>query len=218
VPRSVSDLVKSALAGNCIRTAHLFRAVFTNSDTGQDSVYYFTDNFRDVEYDGNTYSALGHLLAYEGVEESSDFQLATVRCSLSAVDLNLVSTVLQYRYIDREMDIWRCFFSVPRNLAEVWNDSLTWDDYAKFADSEGADDLVDDPVKIFSGRMAEPVIQEDPDAGSCAVTLTASSYFADFDRRPGRHTNNSEQQAYFLGDRFFEPWGDLDQDVIWGRP
>lgn len=215
MPRTVSDAIKSAVAGNFIRTAHLFRAVFTNSQTGHDETYYLTDNFRNVEHDGQVYTGLGHLLGYEGVEESSDFQIATARVRLSAVDLNLISAVLQYRYIDRELDIWRCFFVIPQSVVDVWDDSKTWSDYAALAGS--SDSLVGDPVKIFSGRMSEPVISEDPDGGRCTVSLSASSYFADFERRPGRHTNHSEQQAYFLGDRFFEGWGSPDQDLVWGR-
>lgn len=214
MPRDVSDAIKSALAGNYQRTAHLFRAVFTNSGTGQDEIYYLTDNFRDVEFGGNTYAALGHLLGYQGVEESSDFQISTARITLSAVDLNLVSAVLQYQYIDRDLEIWRCFFTVPQSVAAVWNDAMTWDDYAAMVSA--SDELLDQPVKIFSGRMAAPSISEDPDSGSCTVQLTASSHFADFDRRPGRHTNHSEQQSYFLGDRFFEGWGSPDQDLVWG--
>jgi len=215
MPRTLSDAIKNAAAGSFQRTAHLFRAVFTNSQNGQDEVFYLTDNFRDVEYDGHTFSAVGHLLGFEGVEESSDFQISTARVTLSAVDLALVSAVLQYRYIDRALEIWRVFFTLPGNIADVWDDSMTWDDYAVLAGSSEV--LIDSPVKIFSGRMAEPAISEDPVAGNATVSLTASSLFADFDRRPGRHTNHTEQQAYFLGDRFFEAWGSPDQDLVWGR-
>jgi hypothetical protein len=213
----VSSSVKLAAARGSIRTAHLFRAEFKNSDTGATEIYHFTDNHRHVEFEGQTYTALGHLLGYEGIQESSDFQISTVRVTLSAVDQALIASLLLYDYIDRELDIWRCFFTIPADVAAgSWDDSGSWDDDGFFSETGQTDQLIADPVKIFSGRMGEPVIAEDPVAGNNTISLTASSHFSDFERRPGRHTNHSEQQAYFLGDRFFEGWGNPDEEVVWG--
>jgi hypothetical protein len=216
MPREFSDDQINILSGKYIRTGHLFRAEFTNASNGANEVYYLTDYHRNVSFNNTIYTALGHLLGYEGVEESADFQIATVRVSLSAVDLNLVSAVLQYRYLDRQLDIWRAFFSDAKiGNTSSWDDSGSWNDSGSWED--GGEQPAGTPVKIFSGRMGEPTIVEDPDSGTCVVSLSASSHFADFDRRPGRHTNHSEQQAYFLGDRFFEAWGSPDQDLVWGR-
>ena len=145
-----------------------------------------------MNHNGLRFTALGHLLGFEGVEETTDLQITTATVSLSAVDQALISSVLQYEYIDRTLEIWRCFFDEDEQL-------------------------IPDPVKIFEGRMDEPVISDDPDSGTMTVSLSATSHFSDFERRPGRHTNHQEQQAHFLGDKFFEFVGSIDKDITWGR-
>ena len=215
MPRNLPSAISLATAKNYQRTAHLFRAVFSNAETGEEEEYLLTDNFRDVEVGGKTYLAVGHLLSFDGVEEASDFQIATARVSLSGVDGSLISAVFQYEYIDRELEISRVFFSIPAEMISAWNDADSLDD-PKIV-GEQLDQLIGNPIKIFAGRMAAPAISEDPDSGKCVVSLSATSFFADFERRPGRHTNHQEQQAYFPGDRFFEGWGDPSQDLVWGH-
>ena len=216
--RTLTSGVAAAAAGSQIATAHLFRSVFTNAATGLDEEFNVTDNFRDVIYGGVTYTALGHLLGFEGVEESTDLQISTVKCTLSGVDSNLISSVLSYQYIDRRMEIWRAFRSLPETdiYAANWDDAENWDDASTWNSSPFIG-VIDAPVLIFAGTMDAPTITDDPTSGKVVVQLTASSYFSDFGRRPGRHTNHQEQQAFHPGDRFFEWVGSIDKNVVWGR-
>lgn len=78
--------------------------------------------------------------------------------------------------------------------------------------------VVVDPIAIFDGRCDQPSITEDPESGKCVVTIDAASHWVDFERIPGRHTNDSEQQLWFPGDRFFEHVHAQAREVIWGRP
>lgn len=228
--RAMTELAAASSALARVRTAHLFRATFTNSSTGIDETYHLTDNFRSVRWNGDEYVALGHLLAFEGIEESSDLQISSARVTLSGVDSSLIAAVLQYQYMDRSLEIWRVFFAADPVLggnANVVDDAAVWDDDAVFSDTviydtpddfrDYSENLVSDPIKIFDGTMDAPSIADDPASGTMAVQLAASSHFADFDRRPGRHTNHQEQQAHFPGDRFFEWVGRLDRDIVWGR-
>jgi hypothetical protein len=191
-----SDLSEDQLAAvglNKIRTAHLFRAIFTNSTNGGEEEYNLTDYHRDILVDDTVYSALGSLIAFGGLLEDTENKINSINVSLSGIDSTMISVLLQYYFIDRKIEIWRAFFQ------------------------ESDDTMIDDPVKIFDGRMDEPVITEDPDQGTVTVAITAANHFVDFMRRPGRHTNNEEQQSYFLGDRFFEHVGKVDKELIWGR-
>lgn len=190
--REVSPALQDALNADAVHSAHLFSAVFTNRSTRQDEVYYATDNAFDVEWDGDHYPALGTFLGYEGVEENSEMAIGTARVSLSGVEPSYVAAILAYAYINRTLSISRVVF-----------------------DADGR--IMDQPMLIHEGPMDEPVVTDDPDAGTVTVTLSSSNHFAAFERRPGRHCNHGEQQAHFLGDRFFESFGTPDRELTWGR-
>ncbi|WP_372808295.1 hypothetical protein [Pontiella sp.] len=190
--RELSTEVIAAASAEQIRTAHLFRAVFMNRATGQEEVYYATDNACDVSHEGEIYPALGTYLGFEGAEETTDVVVSTLRVSLSGVEQSYISAILSYAYLNRELRISRVFFDLDSGQ------------------------MIGAPEIIFCGPMDEPTVTDDPDSSSCTVTLSASNHFAAFDCTPGRHTNHAEQQAYFRGDMFFNGFGNVDQDVIWG--
>lgn len=190
--RNLAPEVLAAASKEMIHTAHLFTAIFTNPETGQNEIYYVTDNASDVKHDGNTYSALGHFLGYEGADESGDLSIATARVMLSGVESEYISAILSYHYINRDLAISRVFFDEAGNV-------------------------LGEPEPVFLGPMDEPVITDDPAASTLTVTLSASSHFATFNRRPGRHANHQEQQAHFLGDQFFNSFGQVSKSIIWGR-
>jgi hypothetical protein len=77
--------------------------------------------------------------------------------------------------------------------------------------------IVADPILIFEGRMDSPVIDENPDDGSCTVTVSASNAWVDFERLSGRHTNHEEQQIFFPGDKGFEFVSAVTSEITWGR-
>jgi hypothetical protein len=65
--------------------------------------------------------------------------------------------------------------------------------------------------------MHKPVIQENPDEGTCTLAIEAASHWVDFERRSGRHTNHAEQQVWFAGDKGFEFASEVMKDIPWGR-
>lgn len=152
---------------------------------------YATDAYRSIEWSGNTYAALGHFLGYDAIEESSDMVISQARISLSGVDQTLIAAVLAYEYIDRRLVIRKGFLA-------------------------GSEAVIIDPLPIFDGRIDAPEIAEDPDAGTCTVTISASSHWIDFERAPGRHTNHEEQQIWFPGDLGFEYVAQLNRQIKWG--
>ncbi len=77
--------------------------------------------------------------------------------------------------------------------------------------------VISDPVLIFSGRISGVGITENPDDGTCAIAVEAASQWVDFERRPGRHTTDSEQQIYFPGDKGFEFSSEITKEILWGR-
>ena len=154
---------------------------------------YMTDSFKEVVYDSNTYLAVGHLMGISDIEEAAEVIVSSVTLSLSGIDQVWISNVLQEDYIDRTVKIYTAF------MDESW-------------------DLVVDPVLIFEGRMDQPSIEEDPDAGTSSVSVSATNAWVDFSRKTGRHTNHEEQTLHFAGDKGFEFASEVTPDIIWGRP
>jgi hypothetical protein len=149
-----------------------------------------TDAYRNLVWGGNTYVGAGSLLGFDGIEESATLQVTTARVQLTGVLQDSISLLLSHNYIDRRVVIYKAFI-------------------------HGAGVVVD-PIPIFDGRADSPMIEENPEAGTCTVTLAAAQHWIDFERLPGRHTNNAEQQIWFPGDKGFEFVSSLNQQIKWG--
>jgi len=156
------------------------------------TTYYLTDAWREIVWGEKTYTALGHFLSFSDIEESSTVQVSSITAQLSGIDQTLLYSVLAEYYIDRPLRIYKCF--LDENLV-----------------------VVVDPILIFEGRIDSPVITENPDDGSCVLSVAATNIWVDFERLAGRHTNHEEQQLFYPGDKGFEFVSELDQEVLWGR-
>jgi len=153
---------------------------------------YITDAWRNIVWNGQTYTALGHFLGFSDIEETSELQVANLTAQLSGVDQSVISAVLTENYIDRPLKIYKGL--LDENMA-----------------------VIADPILIFEGRMDSPVIEENPDDGSCTVAVTATNAWVDFERLSGRHTNHEEQQLFFPGDMGFEFSSEVTKEITWGR-
>lgn len=185
--RGASAAVQAAAAAAACQPVHLFELYLAGGDT------YGSDASIPITWGGRTYTALGHLLKFDGIEESAALEVTQLRVQLSGVDQAIIAQVLQYAYIDRRIVIRKAFL-------------------------DGAGGVLVDPIAIFDGRCDAPVIEEDPDSGQCSISLAASAQWIDFERRPGRHTNHDEQQIWFPGDRGFEFISQLGREIKWGAP
>ena len=146
----------------------------------------------DLEHEGNTYTRAGHLLSVGDVEETTALLVHSLTVSLSGVDQALTALVLQELYIDRTLRVWRGIL-------------------------EPGGGVLDSAFVIFEGRIDKPVIDEDPEAGTSTVQLTAASAWVDFERKPGRRTNHDQQQQHFPDDLGFEFASEIFRDLPWGR-
>ncbi|MFM7009311.1 MAG: hypothetical protein ACKO0Z_08290 [Betaproteobacteria bacterium] len=154
------------------------------------STIYATDTYTPISWGGNTYLANGAFLGFDQIEETGDLSGNTTSVSLSGVDQTFIASILLENYIDRRLVIRKAFWS--------------------------AGTVVLDPIPVLDGRIDQPVIAEDPTAGTCTVTVTVGSHWVDFERKSGRHTNDAEQKLFFAGDTGFRLIGASRADVKWG--
>lgn len=164
-------------------------------DEAEGGAQRFTDGFQNVVWNGNTFYATGYMLSFDGISESGQLSVSQIGGRLSAVDQTQIAAVLSKHYVDRRLSIWKGFW-----------------------DASSPAQVVIDPIPIFNGRMDSPEIQDDPSTGKSEVMITASNQWVDFERRPGRHTSDAEQQLVAPGDRFFQYANDQLGTVVWGGP
>ena len=186
-----STLTNTTLPSGELHTANLVELRLYNSSNDSDEVVYITDYHIDIVYSGNTYLAGGHLLSISEQKNTSDLQINDVTVGLSGIDQTFISLLLNYTYIDREIIIQRVFL-------------------------DSNDAIIGSPVTTFAGRINTPTIEDNPSDGSSVVTVNASSYLADFDRRPMRSTNHIHHKYYYGDDDFFKLWGQIDKEIVWG--
>lgn len=185
--RDMSASMLTEIAKDEITTAYLIKIIF------DDATFYLTDFGGDLVWGGDTYTATGKLLNFSHIEENATPIVTTVSVSLSGIDQTYISQFLSYDYIDRQLLIYKAMIDSTTGV------------------------IVSSPVNIFDGRMDRPVIQENPDDGTCTIAIQVTNHFVDFNRKPGRHTNNEEQQIFFPGDLGFEYSTEIVRDIIWGR-
>lgn len=184
--RGASAAFLSEIAKPANQPVHLFEAHF------DDGVIRNTDGYKTLTWNGNVYLANGHFMQFSGVQETAELKVSECDIALSGVDQVWIAAVLAKNYIDRRLVIYKGMLAAS------------------------TDAVIVDPIPIFDGRMDSPLITENPADGKCVVSIHAASHWVDFERKPGRHTNDQEQQFFFPGDKCFEYSSQLNKEIKWG--
>ena len=156
-----------------------------------DVSYYLSDAYIPVTFSGNEYTPTGSFLSFSDIVETNEANIETITIALSGVDTTYINLFLAGGYLDRTVEIYKAFL-------------------------DSNDALVSDPLLIFSGRLNNPAIKEDVDAGTSTISVQASSLFVDFDRINTRFTNNESQQSFFSGDTGFRFSSVVVKELNWG--
>ena len=155
-------------------------------------IVYVHSGFGPVVWNSKTWLGMGKFVSVQPVNETSDVAANNVSFSLSGVPSSMISEVFNNRSRGRPCTLWfGCFSSSGTLLA--------------------------DPQVIFSGRMDQPVLN---DQGSeCTVNVTAESRLIDLQRPRERRFTDQDQRNYFPSDGFFKFVAGLQDRVInWGVP
>lgn len=183
MPRTLHANVVAELAKDDFTFCHL---LFIDFDTD----LYITDNFRDVSYGGDTYTASAHLLEIGSPSESSKLTVGSIDITLSGVDQSYISAFLQSNWINRRVTIQRALL----------DDSNT---------------VIGTPIPVYDGQISQFGIDESDDDSTIDIAIT--SHWANFEMKAGRFTNNNSQQYHFAGDLGFEYAPNSVKDLRWGR-
>ena len=151
---------------------------------------YLTDWAHDIVYDGDTYSANGHLLSVGSPIENNQLSVGSIKVSLSGVEQSYISIFLQQDWINRRVKIDKAFIS-------------------------DSGQVIGAPIPVYDGQISKFNIDENDSESAIDVTIT--SHWANFEMKTGRFTNNNSQQYHFNGDLGFEYAANSVKDIKWGR-
>jgi len=181
--RSLTTAVKNELATDKLNPVIL---IYFNISTG----LRFTDHYKDITYDSNTYTASSLFLGLSDISESSEVSVDSISVAFSGADQTIISLVFNNDYMEKEAEIYKGFLNSSQQL-------------------------IADPFLLFKGRIES--FNLDEDETSSTITINIASHWSDFERIQGRRTNTASQQLYFSGDVGFDYASQSVLDIKWGR-
>jgi hypothetical protein len=150
-------------------------------------VYYIANTYSPIVWEGNAYTALGHLLGTNEIQDDLRATNNQLQITLSGIPIGSEQPA---SYIAMMLDQ-----PIKGSRVEIWR--------ALFADNK--DFLADQTSLRFSGYISNYVITDSSDlqnfANTRAITVMCSSVHAILERQlAGRRTNQTDQRARYPGD------------------
>ena len=181
--RTLTTALKNELATDSLQPITL---VYINVGTG----FRFTDHYKDITYDSNTYSASSLFTKLTSVTESSEVEVSNITLSFSGADQTIISLFLSNSYMEKEAEVYKGLL----NTSEA---------------------VIADPFLLFKGRIESFSIDESINQSNANIVV--ASHWSDFSKIEGRKTNTGSQQIHFSSDKGFELASQTVQDIKWGR-
>jgi hypothetical protein len=181
--RSLSGTLTTELATNAINPVDL---VYLGVSTGT----YYTDHYKDLVFNSNTYVASSLFLGLSEVTESSEVSVNSLSLRFTGADQTIISLFLNNDYMDKPVNVYRGFLNSSQAL-------------------------IADPFLLFEGRIENFNIEDD--VTSSSVLISVASHWADFDKVRTRKTNTNSQKIYFPNDKGFDFASRSVREIKWGR-
>jgi len=179
------------LAGNSIISVLLIDIGMANGSTTR-----YTDAPYNITFNSNTYTAQGAFLNVSETEENADVQIVSATITLSALNVNDVTSFATSAQINQLVTIRRGFINFSTNQL--------------IGDSAG-----ENAITIFRGRISGYSVRND--INTAEITIQISSQFINFDKRSGRRTNQGNFQVEHPTDQSMEFSAVTLKDIRWGK-
>ena len=180
--RSLSAGVLAEIATNKLNPVEL---VYLGIGAGT----YYTDHYKNIVFDTNTYTASSLFLGSSEVQEDADVSVSNLTLKFSGADLTIISLLLNNNYMNKPAKVYRGFLD----------------------DSQA---LIADPFLLFDGRISNFSLEEN--ATTSSVNIIITSHWADFEKVSGRRTAENSQKLYFPTDKGMEFASKTAQKIKWG--
>jgi hypothetical protein len=153
---------------------------------------YYATAAQDVLWSGNTYTALGGNLTFEGVEETFDLQGQGVRLTLDGVDQTIITAILGENFIGRTATIYLAHFAADGTI-------------------------VADPEEVYHGLL-NSVFTVKETGQTCSISTFLVSDLTKFNEVRGIRANLASHQAVYSGDTFFRHNTGIKGRKVWWGP
>jgi len=150
----------------------------------------YTDHYKDITYDTNTYTASSLFMDASAVSESSEVEVTNIELRFSGADQIIISLFLNNNYMNKDVEVYKGFL-------------------------DSSQSLISDPFLLFKGQIESFSVDESINQSD--VSIVATSHWSDFERQQGRKTNTNSQQIYFDGDVGFDFASQAIAELRWGR-
>ena len=181
--RGLTTAIKAVLSSNKINPVTL---IYLGIGSGTR----YTDHYKDISYDGNTYTASSLFLGSSEVTEESNVAVDSITIAFTGADQTIISLLLNNQYMDKDVEVYKGFLNSSQAL-------------------------IADPFLMFKGRIESFSLQEVEQ--SSQVSISIASNWADFEKIAGRKTNTSSQELFFDGDLGFDFASQSVQQIKWGK-
>jgi hypothetical protein len=209
--RGLGNTLVTALGQRQIHTAELVKIQILRSNygygggTGTPEPYYFdyyqyTNAPVDITYatgsvdpvtfqNLNIFYAQSTFIGISSVEETADIRRGSMNIELSALDTTTLSSIINSRYLNSLVTIWRVVFDT--DSYNFTNDKI---------------------FEIYKGRISGYAVQEDETTST--LNLEVASQFANFEQT---YTPRTNPEFLLAGDLGFDYSDKIEKDIKWGR-
>ncbi len=170
------------------------RVFLIKLDFSSGSLYLSTGS-RDLDWDSQTWTAIGGGLQIGGIEESGDLKGQGIDIVLSGVDLSIISTLLSQKYRGRTIQVWQAILDQSTGL-------------------------VLDAIDLFDGLQLDSYTVEEKitrGAPLTAIIRTRGRHRLAAKEFRGIRANVHGHQQYYTDDTFYAHTASLgNRKLYWG--
>lgn len=186
MPRTLTASQLTAISSHKSQSYYLFKL-------HTDTPLTITSCYKDIAYNGDTYSSGGFLLEIPNLVDELDLKVIELTITISSVNqINLAAFLLEPPY-HRKVELYK-----------IW------------LDDSGS--IIGTPYLRFSGYFSTFEVNEDQSAGKSEMSISCVNEFVDFKRKNGRQTNSASQQKHFPSDTGLRHAESVINELNWGKP
>ena len=208
--RNISSALQSATSESVV-----FPIIFVEAEFDSSTVRMWS-GIGDLSWDGHTWLGGGSLLGVSSIEESTEVKAVGTRVSLSGIPSEMLSLALQEDYQGRTLKVYLGAFTNENAFILKQDGSVLLKEDGGKIIAIDEQDIIANPVVIFSGRMDIMTINEGGDTSTIEVTV--ENRLIDFERTRERRYTSEDQKIDYPNDKGFEFVSSIqDTEIVWGR-
>lgn len=204
--RQLDSEFRAAITASVVRPCFFCEFVFDGGTLR------FWNGIGTISWNGAVWTGSGNLLRVDPAEETQDIEAQSASYELSGIPASLLAVALNHASEGRGRPcrIWFGALSLS-DVAGAYSSAFS----TAFTVYQPENSVIQDPVRVFSGKMDVMAIEKNPKRP--VIRLTAENDLIILNRTRNRRYTHEDQQIDYPGDLGLEFVAGLqDKEVIWG--